>query len=185
MGDPPAGPVVPQLHPLFAGSNFLAGALGGTASCALYRACFPTYLSCWWAEAVWGAERHLCLDVVSLPAVTLDSTAARVARLSPGAKLLVLLSDPVSAAFSTELALRDMGCSPRWSLTAGMQAPAAQKAADEASVWNSHAALPPDAPLPTDLAQRLFASPDPLPLLRAFRYAERLQPWLHHFARKE
>ena len=77
----------------------------GACSRLLYRSFFPTLLTRWWRERVLRVGKHLCFDACPLPAC-LPHTAARMAALSPDAKLIFMLRDPIEGAFSAELMVR-------------------------------------------------------------------------------
>lgn len=79
-----------------------SGALGrgSTSSPALYRSYFPTILARWWKEVRYG--KQLCLDACPLPSC-LPYSAKKIAHLTPNAKLIFMLRDPVAGAFSAEL----------------------------------------------------------------------------------
>lgn len=91
-----------------------------------------------------------------------------------------MLRDPVAAAFAAELALRNAGVAPAWSLMEDVKAGdprfAASLAEDALKFWDSVATLGPRDPLPADLAARFHASVTGV--LRCGQYADRVEALL-------
>ena len=68
----------------------------------MYRTFFPTVLHRWWAEAVQGVDRWMCFDACPVHAC-LPFVARRIAAVTPHAKILVMLRNPVKGVFSAEV----------------------------------------------------------------------------------
>ncbi|KAI3436813.1 hypothetical protein D9Q98_006223 [Chlorella vulgaris] len=167
-------------------SHFFSGALGrhsGASSAAIYRSYFPTVLQRWWVERVKRAGKWLCFDACPVNAC-LDFTADRLAAISPNAKLIFMMRDPVQGAFSAEIMMRNLGVPLSWSWTEDVAAGDTRfaESPDDVRFWNQVATLPPGAALPEDLNQRLYFSP--YGLLRCGHYADRIAPFLRHFKRE-
>ncbi len=64
---------------------------GTTSSKALYRSYFPTVLTRWWKERVLRVGKFICFDACPLPAC-LPYTAKRMAKITPNAKLIFMVS---------------------------------------------------------------------------------------------
>lgn len=96
-------------HPaLAAQSYFFSGVLGrkaGASSPTLYRSFFPTLLTRWWRERVRRCGRWMCFDACPLHAC-LPFAAKRIAAITPAAKLVFMVRDPLEAAFATEIMVR-------------------------------------------------------------------------------
>lgn len=126
-----------------------------------------------------------CFDACPVTACLGDYTAARLAAMAPDAKLIFMLRDPVSAAFSAELMLRNLGVPLDWSWTEDLKVadPRFVATPDDEAFWASVAALGPHDPLPADLPRRLFTTP--CGVLRCGAYADRIAPFLRHFKREK
>ncbi|PRW56323.1 sulfotransferase [Chlorella sorokiniana] len=163
-------------------SHFFSGALGrgSTSSRAAYRSYFPTVLRRWWVEAVKRCGKHLIMDATPTVAC-LDFCAERVARMNPDAKLVFMLRDPVSAAFSAEIMLRNLGVDLPFSFMSDAKPadPRFVETAEEVAYWEQVSALKPGDELPEDLMRRFYFTP--YALLRCGRYVDRIQPFLKHF----
>eukprot|EP00879_Flechtneria_rotunda_P005806 GHRR01006110.1.p1 GENE.GHRR01006110.1~~GHRR01006110.1.p1 ORF type:complete len:432 (+),score=93.29 GHRR01006110.1:312-1607(+) len=166
-------------------SHFFNGILGrsSTNSRLLYKSFFPTIISRWWAEAVLGVERWMCFDACPTYAC-LPHVAARVKEVSPHAKLIVMVRDPVASVFSAETMLRNMGVPLTWSLQQplagdGAADPRFQFSAEDAAFWHDLECLPPEAPLPADLPVRFYTHLHSY--VMAARFADRLRPWVEAF----
>lgn len=87
-----------------------------------YTHAHPTRIPCcrWWSEAVLGVPRWMCFDACPTFAC-LPHVAARAAAITPSAKLVVMVRDPVAALFSAETMLRNMGMPLSWSLAEQLQ----------------------------------------------------------------
>ncbi|KAL4457893.1 hypothetical protein ABPG75_012758 [Micractinium tetrahymenae] len=166
-------------------SHHFQGALGrrAAASKLAYRSYFPTVLRRWWVERVRRAGKWLCFDACPVNAC-LDYTAARMAAFNPDAKLIFMLRDPVSGAFSAEIMLRNLGVPLSWSLMEDVRPADPRFAETPADVryWEQVAALGPKDVLPPDLMHRFYH--DCYALLRSGRYADRIAPFLKHFKRE-
>jgi hypothetical protein len=76
----------------------------------------PCSQSCMWTEGVPAPFlQWLCFDACPTYAC-MPYTAARAARLTPGAKIIVMLRDPADGLFSSETMIRNFGCDLAWSL---------------------------------------------------------------------
>lgn len=166
-------------------SHYFNGIFGRThaASRGLYSTFFPTVLTRWWAERVRGVEKWMCFDACPVPAC-LDYSAARMAAVSPNAKLIFMLRDPVGGAFSAEIMFRNLGMPIDWSFMEEVvpSDPRFTDSADDARYWAKVAALGPNEPLPEDLMRRFYFQCSSL--LRCGKYADRVAPWLKHFPRE-
>ncbi|GLC48240.1 hypothetical protein PLESTB_000074200 [Pleodorina starrii] len=167
-------------------SHFFQGVYG--RSCAssrlLYRSCFPTVVTRWWHEVVRGAPAWMCFDACPVNACT-PHVAERIRRLTPDAKIVVMLRDPVPGVFSAEIMMRDMGVPLEWTLTEPVtpnDPRFTQIPADVASLWRELAVLPHDAPLPYKLPYTLYNTLGAT--LQCGMYAELLQPFLERFPRE-
>ncbi|GAX76980.1 hypothetical protein CEUSTIGMA_g4427.t1 [Chlamydomonas eustigma] len=96
-------------------SHFFEGVLGPKHAHQgwLYRTFFPTLISKWWAEKVLGVGKWMCFDACPVHAC-LPYVAKRMAKLTPEAKIIVMLRNPVQGLFSAEIMFRDMGIKLPW-----------------------------------------------------------------------
>ncbi|KAI8470466.1 MAG: P-loop containing nucleoside triphosphate hydrolase protein [Monoraphidium minutum] len=177
-------------------SHFLGGLLGRGAAAtspALYRSCFPTIVTRWWAEAVMGVGRWLCFDATPTYAC-LPHVPARVKALTPDAKVVFMIREPTAAVFSAECMLRGLGLPLVWSMAQGkagggggyvdVEAGGGAGGADNEllrddpahdAFWSRLSALPPGAELPAEMPGVLYR--DALSYVRAAQYADRLAEW--------
>lgn len=111
--------------------------------------------------------------------------AARMHRISPEAKIIVLLRDPVAACFSGENMFRQLGISAGWSYLEQMAPHDARlvEAPEDTKLWRDLETLGPEDPLPPGLMERFYAAPTTP--LRVNNYYERLQPLLRHYRRDQ
>lgn len=88
-------------------SHFFNGVLGprSTRSKMMYRSFFPTIVTRWWREVVRRCGTWKCMDACPLNAC-LPYVADRIAAMSPNAKLIFMVRDPVEAVFSAEIMVR-------------------------------------------------------------------------------
>lgn len=150
----------------------------------LYRSFFPTVLARWWAEVVLGVRNHMAFDATPLFCV-LPHVAARMARLTPGAKIVILLRDPVDLSLSSENMMRALGVDAGWSYMeqVGQYDARFNESAEDAQLWAQLEALQPEDPLPSGMMDRFYASPTTP--LRVGRFFDRLQPLLKHFPKEQ
>ena len=106
----PGSPLRHTVPHLLPHTSSHSGVLGSQAahSATLYRTFFPTLLSRWWAEAVRGCTRWICFDACPVHAC-LPYVARRIAAVTPAAKIVVMLRDPVKGVFSAEVRGRGRG----------------------------------------------------------------------------
>lgn len=129
---------------------------GCASGALLYRSFFPTIFTRWWAQVVRRVPRWLVFDACPVNAC-LPYIAARIAALTPAAKIVIMVRDPVSGVFSAEVMLRDMGVPLPWSFAdpalgssvsgSSLSQPAQQQAA-AATSSDSPSSPPPLSPLP-------------------------------------
>ncbi|KAL3154320.1 hypothetical protein ABBQ32_013804 [Trebouxia sp. C0010 RCD-2024] len=124
----------------------------------------------------------MCFDACPVTAC-LPYTAKRIRALTPDAKLIFMLRDPVHCIFSAELMISNMGMPLAWSLSD----PATQIQAhikeqeDDAQLWKDLKDLQPGQSLPANMPELFYTRLNSL--LMCGRYADRLQPFLHEFPR--
>lgn len=85
-------------------SHFFNGVFGAknSTSATLYRSFFPTCFRRWWVEVVLRQPKWLCFDACPVPAC-LPFAAERIAQLTPNAKIIFMLRDPIAGVFSAEM----------------------------------------------------------------------------------
>lgn len=174
-------------HPVLSKeSHFFNGVLGRThaSSPALYRSFFPTLLTGWWRRVGCRAGGFFCLDACPLPAC-LPFAAARIAAITPGAKLVFCVRDPLEAAFGVEVLLRNMGLPLDWSFMEDVIAadPRFAETPDDAAFWERLEGVGPGEALPADLPARLFSRCSSV--LRCACFADRIKPFLEVFPREK
>lgn len=190
-------------------THFLTGALGGgrgAPSAALYRSFYPLFRGeAWWRWAFWRralARRLLSSSsppVTAAPAVVVvDATptyaalpfvARRIRHLTPGARVAVVVRDPVDALVSAQGMLRSLGALPPSSAAGGwglgeptrVSGGGGDEGGDDdveqaggcsdddlrfadlhaaAELWRELERLPVDAPIPEGIARRMCALPE-------------------------
>ncbi|KXZ54517.1 hypothetical protein GPECTOR_4g582 [Gonium pectorale] len=166
-------------------SHYFQGAYGRdcASSAALYRGCFPTVVTRWWHEVVLRAPAWVCFDACPVNACT-PHAAERIRAITPHAKIIVMMRDPVPGVFSAEIMMRDMGVPLEWTLTEAVADNDPRFAGipkDVAALWAQLASLPADAPLPEPLPEALYHSLGAT--LQCGMYAELLEPYLARFPR--
>ncbi|GAB4823377.1 hypothetical protein N2152v2_010423 [Parachlorella kessleri] len=178
----PLRPYTPDFYIVGFPTNGAMGR-GTTSSKLLYRSYFPTVLTRWWKERVLRVGKWMCFDACPLPAC-LPFTAKRMAKLTPNAKLIFMLRDPVSGAFSAEIMFRNLGMPLNWSLMEDVQAsdPRFFETPDQERYWKQVEQLDVDEPLPEDLMRTFYYSCGSI--LRCGKYADRIAPFLEHFPRE-
>ncbi|KAK9823980.1 hypothetical protein WJX72_006752 [[Myrmecia] bisecta] len=163
-------------------SHYFNGVFGAkhAYSAALYRSFFPTILSRWWAEVVLKVDEWKCFDACPMPAC-LPYTAARIAALTPNAKLIFMMREPVAGVFSAEMMFRNMGMPLSWSLVDAVAADDErfQETAEEAALWKQLDSLGPTEPLPDNMPEIFYTRLSSL--LRCGQYADRIAPFLKVF----
>ncbi|KAG2433221.1 hypothetical protein HXX76_008291 [Chlamydomonas incerta] len=167
-------------------SHFLQGVYGRhhAHSRALYRSCFPTLITRWWHEVVRRAPAWACFDACPVNAC-MPHTAERIRRLTPQAKFIIMLRDPVPGVFSAEIMMRDMGVPLDWSFMdappeGGAEDPRfTQVPAEVAALWRQLEALGPEEPLPPQLPATFYTQLGAV--LQCGMYAELLRPFLDRF----
>lgn len=167
-------------------SHFFNGVLGPrtTHSKMLYRSFFPTVVTRWWREVVMRCGTWKCMDACPLNAC-LPHVAERIKKMSPNAKLIFMVRDPVEAAFSAEIMLRNTGLSPEWSFMEDIRAADprfAESAEDEDYFENLKQLKSPFDPLPYDLPERIFGRCSSI--LYFSKFADRIAPYLSRFPRE-
>eukprot|EP00983_Pelagomonas_calceolata_P116962 1160370-Pelagomonas_calceolata.AAC.3 len=105
-------------------------------------------MSRWWAIAVHGVKQWQCFDACPVHAC-LPYVARRIAAITPKAKIVVMVRDPVEGLFSAEIMLRDLGVPLDWTSLSepgqdgcDMRFQAPSKSDDE--LWNNLFNLGPD-----------------------------------------
>ncbi|KFM26970.1 hypothetical protein F751_2056 [Auxenochlorella protothecoides] len=166
-------------------SHFYVGALGrsSTTSTSAYRSFFPTIVASTLARVRHG--NWLCFDACPVHAC-LPHVPARMKAMTPNAKLVFMMRDPLAAVISGELMLRDLGMPLQWS-TLGEHDLAGDSLAEteeDSAYWAAVEKLPLDEPLPADLMQRFYSTTDPRPALRAAKYADCLDRFLRAFPKE-
>jgi hypothetical protein len=184
-------------------THFLTGALGprGPPSALLYRSFFPIFGGqAWWRYAFWRAAVARWLGAEAAEAasrqpvvVVVDATptyaalpfvARRIRHLTPGARVAVVVRDPVDALASAEGMLRSLGAfgaagkkgSGGWRLneptgdveaggsssssSSGSQDPRFADLHAASELWREMERLPVDAPIPEGIAKRMCALPE-------------------------
>jgi hypothetical protein len=174
-------------HPLLSKeSHFFNGILGpkNAASPTLYRSFFPTVLTRWWIERVRMAGPWRCFDACPLTGC-LPYTSKRIAAINPNAKLIFVVRNPIDAAFSAEMMLRNLGQPLEWSFMEDVVAadPRFAESPDDGRFWSTLEELTPEDPLPMDLPARLYGRCSSV--LRCAQYAERARPFFDQFPRKK
>ena len=166
-------------------SHFFNGVLGPrtTHSRLLYRSFFPTVLTRWWNEVVKGAGTWKCIDACPLNAC-LPHVAERIKRMSPNAKLIFMVRDPVDAAFSAEIMLRNTGMPLDWSFMEDIRAGDQRFhiPAEDAEYFENLTKLGPLAALPKDMPTRVFTRTSSV--LYFSHFADRIAPYLSRFPRE-
>ena len=167
-------------------SHFFNGVLGPrtTHSKMLYRSFFPTIVTKWWREVVLRCGTWKCMDACPLNAC-LPYVADRIKKMSPDAKLIFMVRDPVEAAFSAEIMLRNTGLSLDWSFMEDTQSadPHYAESADDEKYYEDLKELtsPSDA-LPHDLPERIYERCSSV--LYFSKFADRIAPYLSKFPRE-
>jgi len=167
-------------------SHFFNGVLGPrtTHSKMLYRSFFPTIVTKWWREVVLRCGTWKCMDACPLNAC-LPYVADRIKKMSPDAKLIFMVRDPVEAAFSAEIMLRNTGLSLDWSFMEDIRAadPRFAESVDDEEYFERLKSLkPPFDALPYDLPKRIFGSCSSV--LYFSKFADRIAPYLSKFPRE-
>ncbi|KAL3139790.1 hypothetical protein ABBQ38_004092 [Trebouxia sp. C0009 RCD-2024] len=165
-------------------SHYFNGVFGRShaSSALLYKSFFPTVLCKWWSEYIRGVKKWMCFDACPVTAC-LPYTAKRMRALTPDAKLIFMLRDPVHCIFSAELMISNMGMPLAWSLSD----PATQIQAhvkeqeDDAQLWKDLKDLQPGESLPANMPELFYTRLNSL--LMCGCYADRIQPFLQEFPR--
>lgn len=163
-------------------SHFFAGVLGRNAAHGrlLYRTFFPTIVRKWWCEVVGGVEKWMCFDACPTFGC-LPYTAARIAAMTPQAKIILMVRKPSEAVFSAEVMLSNAGAPLNWTLTEEMQEQDPRKEESDRCrlLWERLEKLGPEEPLPEDLPSVFYY--DLHSYMRCGRVNELLAPYLKHF----
>lgn len=166
-------------------SHFFNGVLGrnSASSRTLYRSFFPTFLMRWWKERICGSGGWFCIDACPVFAC-LPYTARRIAAISPKAKLIFAVRNPVDASFSTEIMLRNLGLSLPWSFMEDVIAsdPRFAETEDDIKFWNDLENLGVNDPLPTSLPNRFYMKCSTI--LRCAQYADRIKSFMEVFPKE-
>jgi len=166
-------------------SHYLNGVMGARSACSktIYRSFFPTILSRWWAECVKGVSEWMCFDACPLPAC-LPYTARRIHKLTPNAKLIFMVRDPVNGCFSAEIMLRNIGVDLKWSFMEDLvpSDPRFAETAEDTAFWKMLSKIGPDDPLPPQMMKQFYERCSTV--LRCGRYAERVKPFLDLFPKE-
>jgi len=176
---------VPLHEALTKESHFFSGVFGRhyAHQTWLYQTFFPSWFTRWWVEVVHG-RRLIVFDGTPTYGM-LPHTAERIHRVSPHAKLIVCVRDPVQALFSGEIMLRNLGMQLGYSLIDALRLPNDPRFvqyADEAALWKQLQNLGPTDPLPENLPALFYERLGTL--LRAGRFRECLEPFLTRFPRE-
>jgi hypothetical protein len=167
-------------------SHFFNGVLGPrtTHSKMLYRSFFPTMVTRWWREVVLRCGTWKCMDACPLNAC-LPYVAERIKKMNPNAKLIFMVRDPVEAAFSAEIMLRNTGMELDWSFMEDVKAadPRFVESPEDESYFENLTQLDSrfDA-LPYDLPERIFSRCSSV--LYFSKFADRMAPYLSRFPRE-
>ncbi|KAL0031835.1 hypothetical protein WJX79_010384 [Trebouxia sp. C0005] len=165
-------------------SHFFNGVLGRShaSSALLYRSFFPTILCRWWAEYIRGVEKWMCFDACPVTAC-LPYTARRMKAITPDAKLIFMMRDPVPVMFSAETMLVNMGVPLTWSLVDPMTTHDLQfqETEEEAQLWKDLKDLQPSDPIPHNMPELFYTHLHSL--LKCGQYADRIHPFLQEFPR--
>ncbi|KAF5832241.1 P-loop containing nucleoside triphosphate hydrolase protein, partial [Dunaliella salina] len=169
-------------------THYFAGVMGrsSASSARLYKSFFPTIMSRWWAIAVHGVKQWQVFDACPVHAC-LPYVARRIAAITPKAKIVVMVRDPVEGLFSAEIMLRDLGVPLDW---ASLSEPGQgvcdmrfqvlmQFPLSDEELWKTLSNLGPDDPLPADMPASLYFSLSSL--IRCGDYAKLLEPYFQHF----
>jgi hypothetical protein len=126
----------------------------------------------------------ICFDTCPT-AACLPFAAARIAAITPAAKLVFVLRDPIEASFSAELRLRNAGVRPAWSFMEDVlpSDPRFAETKEDVAFWAAAAKMGAGEPLPADLPERLHLKCGGV--LRAGAYAELLRPFFEHFPKEK
>ncbi|KAL0055855.1 hypothetical protein WJX82_005104 [Trebouxia sp. C0006] len=143
---------------------------------------FPTILCRWWSEYIRGVEKWMCFDACPVTAC-LPYTARRMKAITPDAKLIFMMRDPVPVMFSAETMLVNMGVPLTWSLVDPMTPhdPRFQENEEEAQLWKDLKDLQPSDPLPHNMPDLFYTHL--YSLLMCGQYADRIHPFLQEFPR--
>lgn len=187
-----------KLHPALSGidglpwhevlskeSHYYNGILGRNSACSktMYKSFFPTVFTRWWAECVRGVDKWMCYDACPLPAC-LPYTAKRIHALTPNAKLIFMLRDPVSGCFSAEIMLRNIGMDLKWSFMEDLvpSDPRFSETPGDVAFWKMLSTLRPDEPLPDGMMDQFYERCSTV--LRCGQYSERIKPFLDTFPKE-
>lgn len=123
----------------------------------------------------------MCFDACPVTAC-LPYTARRIKAITPNAKLIFMLRDPVPVMFSAETMLVNMGVLLTWSLADPITPNDSrfQEAEDEIELWKELKDLQPMDPLPHNMPQLFYTRLHSL--LMSGCYADRIRPFLQEFA---
>ncbi|MEW5320275.1 MAG: hypothetical protein WDW38_011357 [Sanguina aurantia] len=164
-------------------SHFFAGVLGRGSmahSAAAYRSFFPTFVTRWWAEAVVGVEKWMCFDACPVHAC-LPFVAERIAALSPNAKIIIMMRDPVPGVFSAEVMMRNMGVPLPWTLSDQVQDNDSRFkiTKEEYELWETLKTLGPTEALPAAMPELFYFRPSSI--LQCGQYATLVEPYMRNF----
>lgn len=167
-------------------THFFTGILGKgtTGSKSMYQSFFPTCVERWWCESVQGMKKMICMDACPLNACV-PFVSDRIQEWTPEAKLIFMLRDPVDAAFSGEIMLRNAGMPLSWTLgeeTEEIKHPSLEDGGEAEKYWARVASLKPSEPLPDDMPTKIYE--DPNSVLYFSKFVERIQPFLEKFPRE-
>lgn len=166
-------------------SHFFNGVLGPrtTHSRMLYRSFFPTMVTRWWREIVLRCGTWKCMDACPLNAC-LPYVAERIKKMNPNAKLIFMVRDPVEAAFSAEIMLRNTGMDLEWSFMEDIQAadPRFAESPEDEAFFEKLSHLKQFDALPYDLPSRIFGKASSV--LYFSKFADRIAPYLSRFPRE-
>lgn len=165
-------------------SHYFNGVYGPNhaASATWYRSFFPTVFTRWWREKVVGVKKWMCFDACPVPSV-LPHCASRMAAITPNAKLIFMLRDPVDGVFSAEMMLRNLNLPLDWTLQdpylGDDKDTRFKESKEDTEMWEKLRKLKPEEPLPPEMPETLYfklAS-----YIRGGRFADNVQPFFEHF----
>jgi hypothetical protein len=114
----------------------------------------------------------------------LPHVAERIKKMNPNAKLIFMVRDPVEAAFSAEIMLRNTGMDLEWSFMEDIQAadPRFVESPEDEAFFEKLSHLKQYDALPYDLPSRIFGKASSV--LYFSKFADRIAPYLSRFPRE-
>lgn len=114
----------------------------------------------------------------------LPYVADRIAEMSPNAKLIFMVRDPVEAVFSAEIMLRNTGMDLDWSFMEDIVAadPRFAESPEDESFFERLSMLKANEGLPADLPERIYGRSSSV--LYFSKFADRIAPYLSRFPRE-